>query len=289
MSLELPTKPASTVNASADVCPNCHEELIGQYCYRCGEQRVDRDRLSLRRFIGNSIHELIDLEHSKIWQTFYALVFKPGFLTNEYLAGRKSRYLTPLKVCLVIFALSLFLYSIYKPVAVYDLETMIESDATGNWGKVINGFAEQKGLARDVFIEKVNEKWQAYVSWFQITNVIFFALLLQLAYLFSGRYFVEHLIFSLHFLSFTFLSTVILWPLYIFIGVKPTTASLLMSLIVTLIGIVYLFFALQTVYRQSTMMTLLKTAFLYIGSYVIILSIMLGTLILACVNVMVSS
>jgi hypothetical protein len=288
MSFELQTNPTPAADAAA-FCPNCREQLVGQYCHQCGEQRVDRERLSLKRFIGNSLHELIDLEHSKIWKTFYALVFKPGFLTNEYLAGRKSRYLTPLKVCLIIFALSLFLYSIYKPVAVYDLETMIESDSTGVWEKGINEFAGKTKLGRDAFIEKVNEKWQTYISWFQITNVIFFALLLHIVYLFSQRYFVEHLIFSLHFLSFTFISTIILWPAYIFIGVKPTTASLLLSLVVSLIGVVYLYFALRTVYRQTPVITLLKTLLLYVGSYLIILSITIGTLILAFVNVILSS
>jgi hypothetical protein len=113
--------------------------------------------------------------------------------------------------------------------------------------------------------------------------------LLKLAYLFSRRYFVEHLIFSLHFLSFTFLATVILWPLYLFIGVKPTPASLLLSLIITLIGLVYLYFALRTVYRQTAAMTLLKTALLYLGSYIILLSITLATVVLAFVNVMLSA
>jgi hypothetical protein len=289
MSVELQPATVSATNASADSCSNCDEKLLGQYCHRCGEKRVERGQLSLKHFAGNAIHELIDIEHSKIWKTFYALLFKPGFLTNEYLAGRKSRYLSPVKVCLLVFALSLFLYSIYKPVAVYDLETMIESDQTGTWGKLIGDLAGQKQLPRDVFIGRVNEKWQAYVSWFQITNVIFFALLLQITYLFSKRYFVEHLIFSLHFLSFTFLSTVILWPVYIFVGVKPTTASLLLSFFVSLIGIIYLFLALRTVYKQSALMTLMKTTLLYVGSYLIILSIMLGTLILACANVLITS
>jgi hypothetical protein len=289
MRLEPQLTPVSTANASADFCPNCNEQLLGQYCHRCGEQRVERDQLSLKRFAENSAHELIDIEHSKIWNTFYALVFRPGFLTNEYLAGRKSRYLTPVKVCLVVFAASLFLYSIYKPVAVYDLGTMIESDETGTWGKLVNELAGQKQIPRDAFIERVNEKWQVYISWFQLTNVIFFALLLQIVYLFSNRYFAEHLIFSLHFLSFTFLSTVILWPVYILVGVKPTTASLLLSFFVAVVGIVYLFFALRTVYKQSTVMTLMKTALLYVGSYVIIMSIMLGTLILAGANVLITS
>jgi hypothetical protein len=289
MRLDPQPTPVSAAGDSVDFCANCNEQLLGPYCHRCGEQRVERNQLSLKRFAGNSIHELVDIEHSKIWKTFSALVFRPGFLTNEYLAGRRSRYLTPIKVCLVVFALSLFLYSIYQPVAVYDLRTMIESDQTGTWGKLVGDLAGQKQIPRDVFIESVNEKWQVYISWFQITNVIFFALLLQITYLFSGRYFVEHLIFSLHFLSFSFLSTVILWPAYILVGVKPTTASLLLSLFITLIGIIYLFVALRRVYRQSMVMTLMKTALLYAGSYIIILSIMLGTLILACVNVLLTS
>jgi hypothetical protein len=119
--------------------------------------------------------------------------------------------------------------------------------------------------------------------------VIFFALMLQIVYLFVNRYFAEHLIFSLHFLSFTFLSTVILWPVYIFVGVKPTTASLLLSLFVALVGIIYLYVALRTVYKQSTAMTLMKTALLYVGSYAVILSIMFGTLILACASVLITS
>lgn len=288
MRLEPQRTSVSAADAAPALCPNCREQLLGQYCHRCGEQRFELERLSLRRFAGNSLHELVDIEHSKIWKTFSALVFRPGFLTGEYLAGRRSLYLSPVKVCLVVFALSLFLYSIYKPVAVYDLQTMIEGDQSGAWEKMVGELAGRKQMPREVFIERVNEKWQVYVSWFQITNVIFFALLLQIAYLFSNRYFVEHLIFSLHFLSFTFLSTVILWPVYILVGVKPTTASLLLSLFITLIGIVYLFFALRTVYRQSLPMTVTKTALLYMGSYAIILSIMLGTLILACASVLVA-
>ncbi len=77
MRLEFQTEPVSAVNAAADFCPNCNEGLMGEYCYRCGEKRPDRARLSLKHFIGNSIRELADLEHSKILKTFPALVFKP--------------------------------------------------------------------------------------------------------------------------------------------------------------------------------------------------------------------
>jgi len=283
------TVESEPLDASEDLCSNCNEHMLGQFCSHCGEKRVGRDKLTLKHFIGSSVRELTDIEHSKIWKTFYTLVLRPGFLTTEYFAGRKSRYLMPLKLCLIIFAASLFLYSIYKPVAVYNLETFIESDQTGTWVSMINELAEKKQIPQNVLIEKINDKWQVYVSWLQITNVIFFALLLQIAYIFSRLYFVEHLIFSLHFISFTFLSTIILWPVYLFVGVKPTTASLMVSLLVFLVTLIYLFFAIRTFYKQSTGMTLLKTALLYTGSYLIAVSIMMATLILAFLHVLISS
>jgi len=171
---------------------------------------------------------------------------------------------------------------------VYNLETFIESDQTGTWISLINELAGKKQIPQDILIEKVNEKWQVYVSWLQITNVIFFALLLQIAYMFSKRYFVEHLIFSLHFLSFSFLSTIILWPVYLFVGVQITTANLLVNFFAMVVGIVYLFFALRNVYKQSSAMTLLKTALLYLGSYLIVLSIMITTLILTFLHIFLS-
>ncbi len=81
------TDESEAFDVSADFCSNCNEQMSGPFCRQCGEKRVDRDKLSLKNFVGNSVRELTDIEHSKIWKTFYALVFKPGFLTNEYFAG----------------------------------------------------------------------------------------------------------------------------------------------------------------------------------------------------------
>ena len=291
------TQPALTsdvIDVADDVaivpaaCVNCGERLSGDYCHACGEKRVEHGALSLKRFAGDAFQQLIDLEHSKIFKTLKSLLFKPGFLTNEYVAGRRMAYLSPLKLCLIIFGISLFLYTVYRPVAVYDVRTMIESDQTGTWEKAFKTLAAEKQSALDEFIARVNEKWQNYVSLFQITNVVFLAILLQVVYFFTKRFFVEHLVFALHFLSFTFLLTVILWPLYTMVGVKLTAASATVSIIVTAISIVYLFFALRAVYRQPLALTLLKTLVVYAGSYLILVSLMIGTLLLALAHVMLS-
>lgn len=295
MSVEIPpdtttteaARPAEAARdaAAGESCPACRAPLIGEFCHLCGEQRFDPSSLSLRRFAAKSFQELVDLEHSKIFRTFKSLFLRPGFLTNEFLAGRRSLYLSPLKVVLVTFAVSFFLYTFYRPVAVYDVRTMIDNDWTGQWAKVIGEMAAGKGATVDAFIAAVNEKWQFYMSLLQLSTVLFCAALLQLLYLLSRRYFVEHLVFSMHFFSFTYAVPVVLWPLYLLVGVGVSTASLTLSVAVVAGIVVYLFFAMRVVYGGSKRMTLLKAGALYLGSYLLMTGQMVFTMVLAFLHV----
>ena len=36
----------------------------------------------------------------RLWKTLSALLFRPGFLTREYLAGRRRRYIRPARLFL---------------------------------------------------------------------------------------------------------------------------------------------------------------------------------------------
>ena len=45
--------------------------------------------------------DLFDLD-SRIWRTLVALLFRPGHLSAEFIAGRRARYLPPLRLYLVI-------------------------------------------------------------------------------------------------------------------------------------------------------------------------------------------
>lgn len=76
-------------------CPNCGEELRGEYCQGCGQKKVHRHELGLKHFFINAANEFTDLESNKAVRTFTVLLFKPGHLTGEYLAGRESRYISP--------------------------------------------------------------------------------------------------------------------------------------------------------------------------------------------------
>ena len=88
-------------------CLNCDAPLAGPYCASCG-QRTPHANPTLREFVRETTHELTNWE-GKLPATLKALMLKPGLLTEDFIAGRRARWLPPLRVyiiCSVAYFLS---------------------------------------------------------------------------------------------------------------------------------------------------------------------------------------
>ena len=265
-------------------CPNCGEALAGDYCHRCGEKHLESRDLSVRNFLHEAAQELTSVEHSKLFHTLLAVLVRPGFLTNEWIAGRRKRYLKPLNLCLGVFAVTLFAYSVYKPVSMYDLRNFVAQDKTESTAPIAR-LAEKKHMETEELLDRVSEKWQRYVSFSPVFLAAAFALVLQLVFISSRRYFVEHLVFSMHFFSFTMLTLILLWPVYFFTGIKSGGASTLVAVVKWLIDIVYMFFAVRAVYRLGTARTLLASLLLILGYFLIYILTLVVTVVAALIVV----
>ena len=261
-------------------CANCGSPLAGTYCHRCGQKAVN-DPLAFKVLTGDLVSHFTDIEHSRFFRTLSALLTRPGRLTNEYIAGRRADWITPLKLYLTIFALSIFLYSAFKSVAVYDISTLAANEKTGALTKLIAQAAQKKHMTADVFAASVNAKWRTYLSVSQFIYPLLFAVILKLFYF--RRRFTEHLVFSLHFQALALLVVIIAWPLYRLTGIALTQWSVVLAVAVTLIMIVYLTIAVGAVYRQGRIATITKGLTLYLGYYLIYILITYATLAVAIV------
>ena len=195
------------------------------YCAACGEKRPDRDDWKLQTIAGETFSELTNLEQSKLLQTLKLLVFTPGALTRDYWSGRRKAYLGPVKLYLIFFALSLLLYSIHQPTAVYDVQTMAEMGTGGQLARVLDRVAAERGLPAAVVAEEMSSRWQSYISMSQLAYPLIIALTLKLLFVRRQQFFAEHLIFALHVLAFVFLSSVVMWPFYFFFGPSARAAG----------------------------------------------------------------
>ena len=258
----LPAGAAPSLEAALAVCPTCQQQTLGEFCLHCCEKRLDQHDLSLKHFARRALHEITDFENSKTFRTFKALLFKPGRLTNEYLAGRRSLYLTPIKIFLLTFGLNLFLMAASRAVPIYDFDLMIREEKTGSVAQFVERRARRKGVEKGAFVEKVSTRVQSYATWLQPLAVAGISLALAFLYWGTRRYFVEHLVFSLHFLSFAFILGIVFLPSLMMFGIGFGFTSVLSIALLAF----YLFTALRTVYREAAGKTILKMLLL-VGVY----------------------
>jgi hypothetical protein len=253
------TTASSPQQETSQNCPECAAPLVGRYCHRCGEKLPDVHDLTMKHFLHHGLHELTHFD-SKIFRTVQALLFRPGLLTVEYLAGRRQRYVLPLRLFLVIFALNLFLYT--RPgAALYDVHFITSASPQGNvLDSKLERAAAKRNITKEALFDRINEHWQHNASLFQLADVFFFAV--WLAVLNWRRYFVEHLIFALHTFSFSLLFGSVTWLYYLHYGFRQNIFLMLFSFTVLLL---YLWRALPRMYGTTGWNSLLKSFVLLIG------------------------
>ena len=79
-------------------CLNCGAALHGSFCSACGQRSVPPDP-SVAEVAGDAWQELSGYD-GRIAATIRGLL-RPGYLTREYVAGRRARYLSPVRLYLI--------------------------------------------------------------------------------------------------------------------------------------------------------------------------------------------
>ena len=109
---EKPTTDVVIVSAEdSRICENCHLPLNGAFCANCGQEADSK----LKYFWVVIMHLLDDIFSfdSRASRTLWPLVIRPGFLTNEYFAGRRVHYVPPIRLYLfisIVFFITLNLF-----------------------------------------------------------------------------------------------------------------------------------------------------------------------------------
>jgi hypothetical protein len=95
-----------------DHCLNCSTstgENIN-YCPQCGQENVNK-RQPFWSILADAITGFFSID-SKTFRSFIPLLFKPGFLTNEFTTGRLVRYVHPARMFITITIIYFILFSV---------------------------------------------------------------------------------------------------------------------------------------------------------------------------------
>ncbi|HMT08013.1 MAG TPA: DUF3667 domain-containing protein [Pyrinomonadaceae bacterium] len=233
-------------------CPNCEASFESKFCPDCGQKRIDKHEFAVGHFFGHIVHEFTHLDSNKIIRTFVDLVIKPGRLTFDYLAGRKGKYINPIRVYLTVSA-------IYFLFAWGALATAGGGSAQDNSSRqFVIEMAKRKNVEPTVLAEKIQDKAGKYAGTFRFASVLISGLFLMLLFRSSGRYYVEHLIFSLHFYSFDFLAKTVVALVFLTETYTGHTTFIVARVLYYVLAFVYLLFALKLVYGLSNGKTAIR-------------------------------
>jgi len=217
-------------------CKNCGHQGTGRYCSQCG-QDYSEFRKPFRELLTD-IFDLINLDE-RIIHSIRPFIFKPGFLSDEYLQGRRKKYISPFRLFLLMSLIFFFLaqatsnrYSSNSnedwvqirtdtsDVVITDDSLAIEllsndslfgprndtlntrkSMRKANRNQHIRESAVQALTNKSLFLQGFYET----ISYSLFLLMPIFALLLKLLFLRRRVYYIEHLIFSIHMHSFALL------------------------------------------------------------------------------------
>lgn len=235
----------STENSTCDNC-GAKLEAEAEYCHLCGQKNLTND-IHMKEFLSQFMSDYFTFD-SKFFKSILPLLFKPGFLTDEFFAGRRVRYIPPLRLYIFISIVFFLILSF--------------------WGD--NSLDEAVDRLINVYFPRL---------FFILLPV--FAGILQLLYIKRVRNFARHFLFSVHYHAFLFLAGIVYLLISEVLGdMHLIIVNQILALLFTLAYLVYLFAAMRKVYGQSIGSTFLKFLALLVIYGVILSVVSLVTLLL---------
>jgi len=256
-----------------------------------------------------------------MWRTLKCLLFKPGWLSHEHVHGRRARYTPPVRLYLVTSILAFLVVTLV--ISTIDFGGVTEEAAQG-FAEGSSGaiqFNDQDWHAEDnpLSVSWLGERGNAWLnrqigiidansreavrnparfirtaaSMLPQTMFVIlplFAAWVGVFYLFSGRYYIEHLLLQVHNHAFLFLSMV---GLYMIELVRESLSDadffghgLLSGLLYWIaVGIwlwipIYLLISMKRFYRQGWVLTTTKYFMLGLSYQIMLIFVLLAIIVL---------
>lgn len=204
-------------------CVTCGSALVGHFCHQCGEKRAEERDLTLRAFADYAAEALFNAD-GKLWISLRRLVGRPGFLTREFVDGRRRPYIGPLQLFLIsnLLFFVLLQFGIGMQTFTTDLlfhgsqpiyGSVAESMITERIGAIEarDGRTWQEWMAtltpeQQEYRERFNDAAPRYAN----SMVVLMAPMMAFGFLLLRRrtLYVRELVLSLHFMAFVMLFTV---------------------------------------------------------------------------------
>ena len=195
---------------------------------------------------------------ARVYRTVFALLFRPGLLTRDYLQGRRVAYIAPFTLYINTVAV-FFLLSV---VTDFRLSAFIQ-EASPAWMKnLVASRSAAEGLSPALFLEHADRRFQSvYTVCVSAISVVGYALVARLWFRRTWRDWHGPVAFSLHYMAFVFIAYLPVVSAFTAAGGVGSHAPLLAAIAINGAAVwlaVYLVLAVRRLFGDTWPWALLK-------------------------------
>jgi hypothetical protein len=239
-------------------CKSCGNVFIGKYCNVCGEKVIEAKDRQLKTFLG-SVVIATTIVDNKFLKSLWLTISNPGFLSREYVDGRRVNYMRPLQMFFIL-NLVYFLFPILQMFnsSLYTQLNVLPHARIAR--RVVIEKIAKEGLSEAGFQLMYDEKTTNLAKLLIVIFVLIAALPLSLIFARRNRYFTDHLALSVELTSFNIAVnaiglTVLLWLLNVILrwtggGLERYLNEITLTVIVALTNLYFIFGAAKTFYLR---------------------------------------
>lgn len=105
-----------TRNIRGNKCLNCEKDISEEdnFCSQCGQVN-DLQKVSLKQYLSAYFDDFFSFD-SRLLITIVSLIFKPGYVTKNYVEGKRMRYMNPFKLYLQITILFFLVVGLFQSI-----------------------------------------------------------------------------------------------------------------------------------------------------------------------------
>lgn len=225
---------------TSTACKNCGSPLNGNFCQQCG-QKADIHKITLRHLLHEFFHALTHADKGFLFLS-KELIIRPGYVTQEYLDGKRKKYFNPLS----FFVIASTIWAIVVLNSGY-FESM-------GAGSPRTSYKMSGELAR-----YISESMKIMLAYGKIINLIISVPVLSLlSWLFFRKHintFAENLVLQSFMMGQAHLALVIIFiPAFLLFGHAQMNNN-----VYQLVFLVYLTVAYQQFFKNHILVTIVKT------------------------------
>ncbi len=257
------------------ICKSCGNIFVGLYCNQCGEKVIEPKDRKFKTFLGSVLIATTFVDN-KFAKSLWLTIKNPGFLSREYVDGRRVKYMRPLQL---FFILNL-VYFLFPTLQMFNA-TLQSQQYVLPHRKLAHRLVLEKihkdGLDMQGFELMYNDKTTNLAKLLVVMFVIVASLPLSLIFRKKNRYFTDHVALSVELTSFNLAVNAIALTMIFFIISKLfswgnlSSGSYLNDLTLTIIFVItnlyFIFRSARTFYNKKGTRLVIKAMLGVVGLF----------------------